>query len=376
MAAAVGTVIICSTKNKIATSTWNRGRHLAAGGLYAYKDPMTVNLRGPNDYPEHNSFLPDDDTRIFFIHVGKAGGMTLRDSVISANESKIKCAYKNSLSGKDYRPCYKFQPEASQLDQKTLGIFHMNAVNMKPEEQQWLLDNTNVFLFSVRDPIDRLLSAYNYHRQLKLGKGWGKGVFYTQCFPNGLDEMVQRVAGMDTMLNEYCRRLGVDTLLGKENRGGGEHFQYGYQWYKSQSMDKRPSHQVAAVRTERMWEDISHLDQLLGGTGEFEAAGSKNTHGSESYTFSYSGDLTYEHTRFLCCLIYKEIEAYQLMILKAMNLGDVHKRLTLSHLMKRCFIEIPATQEHLLLEEPFSWEAFYREETCKISLAGVEKYVN
>lgn len=104
------------------------------------------------------------------------------------------------------------------------------------------------------------------------------------------------------------------------------------------TINKRSDHKVAVIRTEHMWDDIIHLDKLLGGTGEFEARGSKHTHGSEA--FGYSVDVSDDNTRFLCCLIWKEIEAYQLMVLKAINLDATEKHMTLSSLFDRCYLDI------------------------------------
>jgi hypothetical protein len=55
------------------------------------------------------------------------------------------------------------------------------------------------------------------------------------------------------------------------------------------------------------------------------------------------------------------MEAYQQMILKALNLDDKQKRDTLSNLLGRCLIKTP---EKDMLKHPFSWTAFRQGETC------------
>jgi hypothetical protein len=315
------------------------------------------------------------DPRFFFVHIGKTGGMTLRDSVLSVTMRQIRCAYQVSRSGKDhgqnkdYRSCYS--DKTSQLDKHTLGRFHLTASNLKPEEREWMLDNTNVFLFSVRDPISRLVAEYNYNfqetydelapfvrftpeDQKKLDK------FYRKCFPDGFDAMIGRIARIGSG-DEDCRRLGVETLTASVDHGGGTHFRHGYQYYMQKSLKERPTHKVAVIRAERLWEDTCHLDKLLGGTGEFEAA--KNKHARGSADFSSSVDLSNENTRFLCCMIWEEIEAYQTMILKAVNLDSTQKLMTLSSLLNRCLIDVTFPSEFALLEEPFNWEAF-RHSSC------------
>jgi hypothetical protein len=76
------------------------------------------------------------------------------------------------------------------------------------------------------------------------------------------------------------------------------------------------------------------LDELLGGTGNFGTVqGMKITHrGSkkkaviETTGGNSSTLLSDANTIFLCCLIARDIEVYQQLILKAWNLHDNQKR--------------------------------------------------
>ena len=73
----------------------------------------------------------------------------------------------------------------------------------------------------------------------------------------------------------------------------------------------------------QLWEDITILDQALGGTcNSSNVEGFKFSHGSEKCTEPQDTDVGKSNTAFLCCLISQEIKFYQLLILKALNLSD------------------------------------------------------
>lgn len=266
----------------------------------------------------------------------------------------------------------QFTPRASQLEKSIAGYFHMMGILLTPNERSWLMNNTNVFLFTVRDPIARLVSTYNYHRSgLKdATKFKFHDRFYKECFPDGLDDMVN-VLRKNT--KPTCTPLGMNALTGRTLQGGW-HFMYNYTHYKNYTMDQSPDHAVAVVRTEHLWDDIVHLDKLLGGSGNFgNKVGSKHTHGSENYTVSYDDDLSISNTMFLCCLIYKDLESYQIMILRALNLEYGQKLDVLNDLLNRCQVGGASEDTSDLVKDPFSWENFRRSEICHDSLGNFNK---
>jgi hypothetical protein len=300
--------------------------------------------------------------RIYLIHVGKAGGTTLNRALgLSGTLNSVKCMVNNSLVGEDSSSCYSHSSRTSQLERRTLGYYHMWGFGLDDEERKWLHSNTNVFLFTVREPIDRIISAYNFHRQLfrqgNADNDYPK--FYKECFPNGIDAAVDTLRRVNRTV---CMKLGVEVFSGQKFHGGGRHFRFNYGYYKRKTIDESPNHAVAVIRTERLWDDVIHLDRLLGGTGDFgRRNGLKHSHGSENYTAPHSVDLSVPNTIFLCCLIYKDMEAYQQLILKAANLDGAQKSETLNHLLHRCQVKAP---EHDLVNHPFQWQAFRQGRTC------------
>ncbi len=320
------------------------------------------------------------NSRIYFIHVGKTGGVTMQTIFRTIPKSgTISCRMNKTLYDEDDSTCYHPQANESQLSRHILTHFHMQngEPNRTEEENKWLLNNTNVFLISVRDPIDRLISMYNYHRNMNYQILAQKrrirpnSVWFFNCFAEeeGLDEVVSTLK-KESRVTEQCKQIGLEVLLGR-NFKGGAHFKLGYQYYKRYTMDAHPTtHAVAVIRMEHMFDDISQLDRAVGGTGEFQEAQSgewKYTHGSEAYHFPYISDLSPSNTHLLCCLIYKEMEAYQAMIMKAINLDHVQKQETMSNLLNHCHIRFGNEDDDDI--GSFSWELFRHGPSCNSSLS-------
>jgi hypothetical protein len=315
--------------------------------------------------------------QLYFIHVGKAGGTTIHKSmeleltvpevICLANES-VTNAGSNQPSKCRRR---KFAIGTSALEKSIVGFFHMMGVLLSPMQRAWLMNNTNVFLFTVREPIDRLISTYNYHR----GTGASNKIptklqfydlFYNKCFPGGLEDMITMLRN-NTKPN--CTPLGMNTLTGRALQGGW-HFMYNYIHYKNYTMDQSPDHAVAVIRTEHLWDDVVHLDKLLGGTGDFgNHTGTKSTHGSEKY--QYNNELSESNTVFLCCLLHKDLESYQAIILRALNLEYDEKQEALSHLLNRCQVKVTEDDTTDLVQDPFSWEEFRLSQVCRESLGNL-----
>lgn len=314
-----------------------------------------------------------ENPRMYLIHVGKTGGITLRKALrLSRRDGEAKCRANRTLHGEDDSACDTSTDQDSQLTRHIVQYFHMHNWRLGNDVQEWTMNNTNVFLFIVRDPIGRIISTYNYHRDdfSKIkdpNKKRQQQTFYKECYPSGLNDMIDTMRRNDTSTNATkCTKMGIDTLTGKGNSywlPGGWHFGLNYHFYKKNTMDKFANHSIATIRTEHMWDDVEKLDKLLGGTGEFGASGSRHTHGSEKYKQGYSSDLSLSNAIFLCCLIWKEIETYQDMILKSFNLDNAEKMKAMFDLLNRCHIKTPMPTD--VLKEPFSWEEFGNEEQCR-----------
>ena len=82
---------------------------------------------------------------------------------------------------------------------------------------------------------------------------------------------------------------------------------------------------------------------------------------------TYDSTLSESNTIYLCCLIYKEIQVYQDMILKSLNLDHSQKRESLTSLLTRCHADRMSEDIDNILDlsvEPYSWAGFRKSTTC------------
>ena len=205
--------------------------------------PSNTTIRDGNETAAAAVSFDDRDTtlfpanpRIYFIHVGKTGGITLQTIFRTIPKSAtIRC--RMTYDGKEEKDndvdddsnnnnlCYQPQANESQLSRHVLTHFHMQnpgAPNRTADENQWIPNHTNMFLFSVRDPINRMISMYNYHRNMNyeiLARQAGKVrvrpnsvFFFKQCFveENGLDEVLNTLKNQSVKeLTDKCKRIGL-----------------------------------------------------------------------------------------------------------------------------------------------------------------------
>ena len=239
-----------------------------------------------------------------------------------------------------------------------------------------------------------------------------KEYFYVNCYGDGFDSMITklRIGGSKGSSNttaataataagdmdDDCYTIGKNVLLGNSYRGD-VHFQYNYEYYykyatsgnRGQEYTKDtpppPPHSIAVIRTEYLWEDVIQLDQQLGGGDDADGSSSskdywntmkgyKVTHGSENYTAHHRPSSDNNHTEdnmtsipnslYLCCLLCKEIEIYQLLLLLARNLSNEQKRISLNELFTTCHVK-NNNDDVLLLSNPFSWMEYSNGKICQ-----------
>jgi hypothetical protein len=361
-----------------------------------------------NNTMTSSSSWPPINPQLYLIHVGKTGGSTIVKALSLSNYStSVKCMVRRTKTKTTRRnKCYKYPSNnaTSKLTQSILGVYHTWSPLLNKADKLWLLQNTNIFLFTIRNPISRLQSAYNYHKDgthtviKQNGKRNTykdvKQYFYTHCYSNGFNNMITklRTTGIhkttttvndDNMDDDDCYTIGRNVLLGKSNQGD-VHFQYNYEYYYTYTLSNQyteHTHALAVVRTEYLWEDVIQLNQQLGGDDEDSSISSKNywntmkgykvTHGSENYTTHHhhpsSGNDTEEiisipNAIYLCCLMYNEIEIYQLLLLKAGNLSDDQKRISLNELLTTCHV---TNNTEDVLSNPFSWTEYNKGNICE-----------
>lgn len=337
----------------------------------------TINFPAPVKRSIARGGLPQmslpPDPLIFFVHVGKAGGATIYRELNKAKVYKelgdnlkkkkaaLRCRMENSLAGNDDDDgsCYQPEEDETKLGSLVIGRSHVTGEKYSKKERKWMLSHADLFIFSVRDPIARIVSAYNYHKADRWARA-SQRKFYKKCFNSGLDKMVDIIVNYDgdeeSILS--CKQQGLSALEGHKKHRMGPHFTWGYaRYWDAISMDQHPNRTIAVIRTEQLWEDMSNLDVAVGGSGhDFLQEGKAVKHVSHE---KYKTELSPINTKYLCCIMHRDIDTYQTLILRAANLEDTQKRETLDALYSHC--DVGSTGD--VLADPFSWYSFY-ETTC------------
>lgn len=288
---------------------------------------------------------PRSDRKILFVHVGKAGGETIK------NILEVGC--KSRKNKRRRNECLAKVPD-SALSQQVHGYFH--CFTIEPRKFK-----ANTFLFNLRHPVDRAVSWYRYvhpghcpadsnqknlnpsciaDRQLKKNpQGW-VGQFFQDCFPTVQDWALGATALASTTksaTSSNCNALALQTYQGTLSEKDvplAAHMIANLQHYVKKTVQINPQAEILVVRTDSLWQDLKELDAWLGGSGDFGAAeGLAVTHGSEHYNH-HSPALSEKATKQLCCALKEEIRWYRTLIEKAANLVD--KEAELNRSVQRC----------------------------------------
>lgn len=344
-------------KKTKALSNWQNVLHIAAGLACL----ILLMLWTPQDreFFDFQSSVGSDDSdsikwpnpisitspAMLFIHVGKAGGMTLRVHLpvpLAKNKKELICWRRNET---DTANCLA-PSNSSALSNHIRGHMHIGSSFFSSDEQDFLMSHTDTFLFSIRNPIDRVISAFYYHQNQKI-----KYPLF-ECFQS-MNELIESLTGKK-LSNDECSQLARRVLQGNTT-AGGMHFAYNYQYYEDETVKKKPNHYVAVIRAEHLWQDAKDLDIMLGGTGVLDGNGKRYTHYSTSTEKVSTGKAEINSQDFstLCCVLAKEMACYTRLLSRAVNLKPSQKRASLRQVQDQCGIhpslDAQSSVEHLLL---------------------------
>ena len=311
---------------------------------------------------------------MIFIHVGKAGGMTVtRSTRIGCMGSQPRF---KPWTLQQIQLCMQRNfPTELVLPYRVTKFMHMFSFNHTE-----LQDPDYSFLYVLRNPVDRYISAYKYGHPSNCNTTKTKGqgnefrcpnqklmerntpnfpvVRFYRCFPT-LEDLAQYGVSLPpastdddndhstsnatiklTGKTRKCTPLARQCATGIRHKGtcGGEPHKsmYNYQFYANHTVDQYPDKHVLAIRTEHEWDDLVNLDQQLGGTGKFKKAGLHVSHGSETYQAAQLSEQGYHK---LCCVLLNEMDIYRSLLLRAVNLNETAKRETLQSLYEKCNIK-------------------------------------
>ncbi|KAL7479235.1 hypothetical protein ACHAW6_004976 [Cyclotella cf. meneghiniana] len=357
---------------------------------------------------------------ILYVHVGKTGGITLErgvpipTSIIIPTLQCIVAQLNSTLHNLELHEAkstclsrhYPGHEKAPKLTNHILAHKHLWSSLYKPHEMEFAIRHLDTILVTTRNPIDRIVSAFNYHRnelvesilrgndqQLKkklkqehlFAGSRMKDAFYN-CFPD-VREMANELARIfhlpqdhnDTTLMKRnnthdavvydkmtCGELAHRLLSRTHPKPTPEwsHYSSNYRWYKKLTLEKRPDAAVLVIRTEYLWEDATEIEVALGGhEGRFSDSAKKSvSHGSEKYQVTAKLE-SGRQKRAVCCAIYDDLQAYQDIILQAMNLREEEKEEMMQLVWNDCGVKA-ADYEDGVVDGPNFWEEWFVKKSC------------
>ena len=320
----------------------------------------------PFESPQH--------VRVLFVHVGKAGGMSLnaRLKVLEQTRKFLGCRQKYENETQFLKDKCRQTPGTRGLSKLTLRLFgHFHRSFPEDEKaEKWLLEHSNLLLFTIRDPISRLTSAFNYARYMifeynpKKKRAPEAIKFFKECFAN-MDECASALDPRNSTTHA-CRDAALPIVQGHTQVQDLDHFYYNYANYIQRvgwtPSDTRP---IVVVRTESMWTDVDRINEFFGGKKDYflQFMDFKLTHGSEG--FAVNKELSEEHGVAICCILAqpgksRELQNYQELVVHAINLKTSEKTESLRSLHNNCGIlgASDLTWEHV---STFDWQAWHSE---------------
>ena len=415
----------------------------------------------------NSNIIPADERfknhKYMFVHIGKAGGTTLRNNIrtlctrkdVEQNILLQRRAKKPNKPKVGVVPCKrrlqkqadpsKYNPTTEMIlsNDRVVGYLHMDfltywwnanddgeAIDIrqrKPTIQDYISgiiasgakDSKNItvfqdppmyaekddgmtkstaFLVPLRDPIDRLVSAFNYHHpenserniecdniQIKKFTNWVSKSFYCQCFDTVNDlvnvfmedgvsskyiekfkkptekvsclEIAERVLMGKSLYKPYpedenenqkvpglkdYQQFDLELILKQKGTYTIGHITNNYGFYYRRTFLKYPDKDIVTIRTDHMWEDLQNLEYKLGGTAlvKGEATGHASvTHGSSTYVTSEK-ITDPKGLQTICCVISSEAKIYVELLERAINLSDEQKKESITAFQKRCNLDL------------------------------------
>eukprot|EP00581_Thalassiosira_minuscula_P018243 CAMPEP_0183717972 /NCGR_PEP_ID=MMETSP0737-20130205/11371_1 /TAXON_ID=385413 /ORGANISM="Thalassiosira miniscula, Strain CCMP1093" /LENGTH=480 /DNA_ID=CAMNT_0025947451 /DNA_START=65 /DNA_END=1507 /DNA_ORIENTATION=+ len=256
--------------------------------------------------------------RICYVHVGKAGG------------SSVGCSLGFSLH------CNHTQaPLEGLLPQRATRLFHADTYDCH--------DDSAYFLFVVRDPIERIKSAFLYERptsEKSLKKRFPelyerRKNLYLDCPSFGVFEsFVQDGLTKHGRASDVCKIRAFTAVRGE--RHFSCHMYFNYQFH----LEGIPSDgKILVIRNEHLIEDWNGAEHFIGGEREIippEEANTTIVAVNKSKKDGKDKELSEESTKILCRQLCNEIVNYKKILRRALNLNYAQVEQSVEELRETC----------------------------------------
>jgi hypothetical protein len=355
----------------------------------SYQENDSTRSIGPSIVTKHAVPFKRDRS-IIYVHIGKTGGTTL-DKVLHSN-----CEwYKDDARNKCLKGLTSKQIYLSQITKQT---FHL----WRPVIRTKAVTNSTSFLFTIRNPITRIISAFNMEHIDNIDTSWLKNapmgqeealklkqIFYYDCFPT-----IQHLALILAKKQEAhyfstgsqrhdCFELGRKAITGEGNIRSahilshhyGHHLVNNYRWYIFHTIEKYPEQEILVIRTEKLWEDIEKLNVALGGQRDDIDEDLKHyAYTYDSKEKSVTSGLTQMGKKYICCYLSDENIIFENILKDAVNIDELEKIQYAEELYKDCGILVPPpptnnddNATHTYEYVPFAWNE-WKKDNCNFDI--------
>jgi hypothetical protein len=274
--------------------------------------------------PQYDIESVPPDKKACFVHVGKTAGSTVGCSI----GFNLHCASKV----------------------QALGVFPRYTTNMFHAQIYDCDDHTTTyFIFVVRNPLDRWISAFNYDNPSTDWEGFrlqfGEKHFnfryklYAECPFNTVNDVGEALSA-DSNVTDVCKRRAEASIDGTEHFGCHHYFNYQFH------LEAIPENAtIMTIRTEHLIEDWNSVEFNLGGVTE--VLGQDNNVIAHNNVNEASDDklkyLSNESKRLICEKLCNEIQNYKKILRLSVNLGEEQVQKSVDELMNSCPIEAKST---------------------------------
>eukprot|EP01082_Thalassiosira_pseudonana_P009766 g8724.t1 g8724 contig33:76630-77940(+) len=278
-----------------------------------------------------SDYYPPKEKEICLVHVGKSAGYAI---ACALGWDSPGCKRNNDTRYDDLL-----------LPKYTTKWFHAGLYDC--------FEDSAYYMFIVRNPLDRAISAFNYEKPLdndweRMKRKHGKEYYhyrkelYLDCFDT-IEQLAQdglaKQNGKDRTLCEHRAETAIDG----SGRFGNQLF-FNFQWHL-EAVPKGA--RIMTIRTEHLVEDWNSAEYIVGDGKNKEALGKNQTvipHTNvNTYTAEKNKEVSDESSVLLCERLCNEIQVYKHILKVSINLSEDQVQQSIDELAVSCPIEAEST---------------------------------
>ena len=211
----------------------------------------------------------------------------------------------------------KFHIPNGVLAHYTTHMFHGDVNNCA--------DDTPYYLFTLRNPLQRVQSAYSYDRDQPRRPG-NRERMYDECGFASLNQFAEQGLAANGNATDGCKQIAYEAIRGVGDIMYSYHLFANYNYYRrvafSQARRKKRS-KILVIRTEHMEMDWNSADRILGDEEEEEEEVKlKVPHLNTQTKASEDTYLSKKSQALLCDALCDEIQMYKRILHEAINLNS------------------------------------------------------